>query len=161
MSQLSSIEGTGIKFFPKNKSVMLPVKPGFIYKNQRHGRAPPNISFPSLRKGSNLCPVQSLKNYLQHSDKTSGALFLNSKTGKPLHPSSLSRILIEVIEEADPGTLPKGHDVRRMASSLAWGRGIPPAEIIKNLFWSSSSSFIKCYLFPATTSPCIAAGVQV
>jgi len=148
VSELSSIERTGIKFDPRNKSVMLPVKPGFLYKNQRRGRAPPNISFPALRKGSPLCPVESLRSYLKLSNAPSGPLFLNSKSGKALHPSTLSRILVEVIEEADPGKIAKAHDVRRMAASLAWGRGVPPAEIIKNLFWSSSSSFIKCYLIP-------------
>jgi len=35
-----------------------------------------------------------------------------------------------------------------VAAVLAWARGVLPAEIMKNLYCSSASSFIKCYLIP-------------
>jgi hypothetical protein len=117
VSDLAAVERSGILFESNKRRVTLPVKPGFLFKNQRLGRAPPNISFPSLESDPALCPVQSLSKYIRDTETPSGQLFLNSKTARPLHPSTLSRILAELIEEADPGHLPRGHDVRILASS--------------------------------------------
>ena len=42
----------------------------------------------------------------------------------------------------------KAHDIRKIAFSLAWAGGVPPHEIVKNMFWKNSSVFIKKYLVP-------------
>ena len=154
--ELAAIERSGIHFHD-NGGVTMAVQPGFLFKNQRLGRAPPNITFPPLTRNLQICPVSTLRDYLQSSPASSGPLFLNTRTGRPIHSSSISRILCEVIEEADPGKLPKGHDLRRVSASLAWSRGVKPDEIVKRLFWASSSPFIKRYLVPVFSANCVAA----
>ena len=47
----------------------------------------------------------------------------------------LEKVLCEVINEADPGSFPQAHDIRRVVTSLAWTRGLEPAEITKRTFW--------------------------
>ena len=121
--------------------------PGFLFKNQRLNRSPPNIEIVPLETGPiELCPVNNLATYLKGSPPTRGKLFVNSRTNKPLHSSSISKLLCELINEADPGLIPQAHDVRRIATSIAWTRGLDPLEITKRTFWSSSNVFIERYL---------------
>lgn len=130
-------------------SVTLPVRPGFLFKNQRRGRAPPNVVITSLRGSPrSLCPVWALGRYLRGSTRPGGSLFLHSQRQTPLRPPTVSATLCSVIEEADPGRLPRAHDVRRMAASLAWTRGLAPEDIVRRAFWRSSSTFIDTYLVP-------------
>jgi hypothetical protein len=161
VSEISAIDRSGIKFDQGSGRATLLVRPGFLYKNQRLGKSPPNICVGPLEDNSTLCPVTILKRYLQVTQLKTGPLFLNSKTSRPLHPSTLSRLLGEVINEADPGKFPRGHDVRKVASSIAWTRGLPPAEIVDRMFWSSSSPFVKYYLCPISNTPnCVAVGTE-
>ena len=73
-------------------------------------------------------------------------LFRNPKTGKPLAKSSLAFRICKVIDLADPGKLPKCHDVRKTAVSLAWVRGLSCAEVVSRAFWKSAHVFIIRYL---------------
>ena len=104
---------------PKNP--IIPVKPGFIYQNQRSGRHPPSIRLIPLKGSSNqLCPVKTLLTYVKRGDKA-GSLFLNSKSNRPLKAFSISRLIIAIINEANPelSQNAQGLDLRRIASSLA------------------------------------------
>ena len=151
VSELSATMRNGLELMNSLEEVLLPVRPGFLFKNQRHGRTPPNIRIVPLAANSTvLCPVKNLFSYLSLSRITKGPLFRNSKSGKPLLKSSVSKLLCEVIEEADPGKFPKAHDLRRVATSLAWTRGLDPAEIAQRAFWRSSSIFIDRYLSSKT-----------
>ena len=147
VSELSATMRNGLELMNSLEEVILPVRPGFLFKNQRHGRTPPNIRIVPLAANSTvLCPVKNLFSYLSLSRITKGPLFRNSNSGKPLLKSSVSKLLCEVIEEADPGKFPKAHDLRRVATSLAWTRGLDPSEIAQRAFWRSSSIFIDRYL---------------
>ena len=157
VSELAALERAGIRFARDDSEVLLVVRPGFLYKNQRLGRAPPNIVIKALGTSQKLCPVKSLKYYLEKQPGEEGPLFRNSRTGSALHPRSISRLLCEVIKEADPSSIPQGHDLRRQAVSLAWTRGLEPEEITSRVFWRSSSVFVKRYLSaPGSTLPCVA-----
>ena len=73
------------------------------------------------------------------------------ETDGPLRQTpSIAKLLCELIDEADPGTLPKAHDVRKTTASLAGARGLQPSEIIQRTFWSSSNTFIDKYLICTT-----------
>ena len=138
-------------------SIRIPVAPGFLYKNQREGRTPPPIEIVPLGLNeASLCPVKNLATYLRMSVQDRGPLFLNSKSGRPLHKSSISKLICQVIEEADPGKMPQVHDVRRISTSIAWSRGLDPAEIAKRAFWRSSSIFIYRYLSSRSALECVA-----
>ena len=131
--------------------VKLCVLPGFLYKNQRLNRTPPNIEVLPLRSEPRaICPVGNLIEFLKSSPIERGALFVNSKSNAPLHPSSFSRLLSELINEADPGTFPQAHDFLRVVTSIAWTRGLEPGEIAKSTFWRSTNIFIERYLSART-----------
>ena len=85
---------------------------------------------------------------MEISEEFKGNLFLNSKTRKLLHPSSFSKILCELINEADPGTFPQGHGIRRVVTSTAWTRVLDPGKlaIYEGLFGCPPIFFIDCYL---------------
>ena len=149
-SEIAAMMRTAIIFEENPIRVCVPVKPKFLYKNQRMDRAPPNISFPALNPDGiihQLCPVNSLKEYLNRSKNLnkSQALFC-SKKGGPLKSSDVALKMCRLIEAACPGSVPKGHDVRKIGTSLAWCRGLKPSEIVDRTFWYSSNVFVCRYL---------------
>jgi len=127
-SELSAITRNSINFSINYDRVKLSVKPGFLYKNERMGRTPPDIIVKSLNEGNMnsshpLCPVNSLRTYLERTKNYhSESLFVDCKSKKALPAPRISFFLCKLINLADPGTFPKGHDVRKMSSSLAWTR---------------------------------------
>lgn len=133
VSELSSIHHPAITFRENGAQAILPVKPGFLYKNQRPNRAPPNIAIRELRVGDHphaLCPIAALKMYLTQSAglRQQEALFIHPSTGNNLQRPSISGLLCRVIEEACPGSLPKAHNIRKQSVSLAWCRGVSPED---------------------------------
>lgn len=163
VSELSALRREGLAFSRDYSRVTCPVSPNFFFKNERLSRSPPNITFSALGPSSDphpLCPVTSLRRYLRLS-RTKGdnlAVFINPISRCNLKAPSLSQYLCSLINLAQPGKFPKGHDVRKMASSLAWARGIPLSTIVERAFWSSSNVFIKRYLTPLPSNPgqCVA-----
>ena len=124
----------------------LAVKPGFMFKNQKMNRSPPNIRIAALESSPTICPVQAIKAWVQRMKWKDGSLFVNTKSRKPLKSCTVSKLICDLIEEADPGRLPKAHDVWKKSASLAWTRGLPPHEIVQRVFWTSSNTFIERYL---------------
>ena len=100
------------------------------------------------RWGSSLlCPVQALDRYLKVTNNvTCGPLFLHAITDKPLAKSACSRIICAIIKDSQPGSFPKGHDLRKMATSLAFFRDMHLSEICQRVGWASANVFIKYYL---------------
>ena len=142
-------------------SVIFPVKPGFLFKNESLKRAPPNVLITPLktRHVGKLCPVKNLQQYLKASEGGTGdAVFLHPKTGRNLQRPSISLFITTLIEEACPGKFPRLQDLRKQAVSLAWTRGISPADIVAAVSWSSSNVFIKHYLNLKAKAllPCVA-----
>lgn len=158
VSEIAAIVRNGIGAISSNSPVRLPIRPGFLYKNQRLGRTPPPIEVHPLVSGPRaLCPVRTLKKYLSLTGEvTSGPLFLNSRTNSPVLSSTVSKWICEVIEQADPGKFPRGHDTRRTSTSLAFARGPDPADIAKRAFWRSSSVFIDRYMSAQSGGRCVA-----
>ena len=158
VSELHAITRNGLGTPDPDQPVRLAVKPGFLYKNQKANRAPPNIEVVPLTEGPpSLCPVKNLALYLKLTSKVAtGPLFLNSKTDAPIHKSTVSRLICAVIDEADPGKFPRVHDTRRVGTSIAWSRGLDPQEIIRRTFWRSSSIFIDRYLSVKGGINCVA-----
>ena len=72
VSGLAAMSRGSISFGTDYCRVTIPVKPGFLYKNQSVARAPPNITFPSLYNDDcshhRLRPVSALHKWLQVSD---------------------------------------------------------------------------------------------
>ena len=145
------------------KNVTLAVRPGFLYKNERYNNISPDVSFPCLSKPDGsprpLCPVTTLKRWLSATKDFQGhQLFFNLQTLRPLKASLLSQMLCRLINTSQKGTFPKGHDIRKVATSLAWTRGIGISEVVKRAFWKSSNVFIKTYLHNQLPNHCVALG---
>ena len=161
-SEISAVDRKSIAWLEGEREAMLPVKPGFLFKNQRLNRAPPNIMIRSCPEDTEICPVETLKKYLARTEQIAkgNGLFVNPKTGANLNKSSLSLRICRLIEEVCPDSLPKMHDIRKQAVSLAWTRGVPPSEIVMTAFWTSTNIFIDRYLNPNVTTnvPCVALG---
>ena len=91
---------------------------------------------PLINGPASICPVQNLIEYLKISSPTRGKLFFNSKKDNHLHSTSVARILCEVINEADPGSFPQAHDIRRVVTLLhgleVWSQWRLPKEPFGN-----------------------------
>ena len=147
-SELANLDRTAIQFSPDNTSVTLTVLPSFIYKNQTASRTPPNIRIPALtdQSISSLCPVAAIRFLLESFPSEKHNLFCNPQTKAVLTSSTLRFWLCKSINWLLPNTIPRAHDVRKNAHSMAWVRGVPLSDILKQGFWSSSSVFLRKYL---------------
>ena len=152
-SEIAAIQRDTILFRANDREVLLSVSPNFLFKNQNQRRSPPNIV---IRKFDDvdpeLCPVRHLKEYLRRSkDSAEGtALFLHPNTGRNLQRPSIALKMVRLIEGCCPGSIPKCHDLRKQAASIAWCRGVDPGDIVNAVFWSSSDVFLKHYLFKSS-----------
>lgn len=140
-------------------SLKVAVTPGFLYKNQAEGRNPPPVLVAPLPRNQ-LCPVASLKHYLEMSKLSEGRLFIHPRSHRPLNRGQIALRVCTLIKEADPTGVPQMHDLRRAAASIAWTRGVPPSQIVKSAFWSRSDTFIKRYLRKCPNPKCIALGTR-
>jgi len=151
VSELAALDRENIIFAPNHEKVIMAVRPGFLYKNETITRTAENVSFPALLlpDGSHhaLCPVNALRKLLETTKTTKErSIFLHTKSGKPLRPPQISQLMCSTINTADPGKFPRGHDVRKMGSSLAWTRGLLVSTILHRAFWKTSNVFINKYL---------------
>lgn len=163
-NEISALTRSSILMEENPSKLTIPVKPKFLFKNQRLDRTPPNVVVRSLNAEvscEKLCPVATIKEYLIRSKEwnKTDAVFCSRARVSALKSPDVSLHICRLIELACPGTIPRGHDVRKIGTSLAWCRGLSPQEIVERVFWSSSSVFISSYLSPVdSTVNCVAVG---
>ena len=160
VSELAALDRAAIRWENDLMGVTIPVRQGFLFKNQSLDRVPPGVYFPSLGEPKALCPVASLKSYLVQTENQEHAsrVFLHPSSFTPLNAGSISYWLYRAITTFVPGSIPRAHDVRKISFSLAWARGVPMGEIIKRGFWASANVFINKYLSHASAEVrCVAA----
>ena len=132
------------------ESLFLRPHPSFLAKNEstqdRWGHKEIKVLKLSNNIISNLCPVTTLKEYLEgtHSIKT-GDLFL-TPDNKKMSIHKLSSHLCSLILQADPNTKVKIHDVRRYASSCALAETMLMGDLVSSMNWSNQATFVKFYL---------------
>ena len=144
----------------ENHGVRLLPNPMFLAKNQRASFTPTPIflaqisQFSSVREDRFWCPVRSLKFYLKRTEsfrKAGSPLFLTYIAPHGgASPDTISRWIVQVISFnglalSGPGT-PRAHDVRALAASWAFFRGVPLSDILSAAVWKTDNSFISCYL---------------
>ena len=152
----------GQVFFYDTGLVKLSPDPTFLAKNESpsHRRRP--IRIPALSdQYSSLCPVSNLKIYL-HSTRevVTGSLFRTHSGGGPLTPAGMRRELVGIIKASNPDSFPKTHDIRKVASSLAFFEDMTFDDLAQYTGWSSPRVFFKRYLKRIGTVPwvCVSAG---
>ena len=152
-SELAHIDRSTINYHENDGSVSMSVVPSFLFKNQSSKRSPPPIRFPGLPGDSALCPVSAIRRLQVSSRKvTNQKLFVNPKTGAVLNAATLRFWLCKSINWLVPEAIPRAHDVRKNAFSMAWVRGVSEEEIMKQGFWSSRSVFFRKYCNPASSN---------
>lgn len=148
--ELAAIDRKNIVF--RQHSVVLPVKAGFVFKNQAQFHAPSIIEIPDL-PGSDLCPVKALRDYVSDlGDSSEESLFLHPRSGKPLNAGRVAFFLAKAVSWLLPNSLAKGHDSRKLSTSNAFMLGVPASQIVAAGSWRSSNTFAKRYLVPLVPS---------
>ena len=89
VSEIAALSRVSIVVTPRRAQVTLPVRPGFLYKNQSFARTPSNIVLKALKNGAKhhrLCPVDALLRWLEVSqDWGSDSVFLNPFSKKAMN----------------------------------------------------------------------------
>lgn len=117
--------GEGVTLFPNLN---------FLAKNENPSSRRDPIFFQSLLSSDGsfhpLCPVGCSKAYL---DTTSASkafkIFVDPKNLQDLSLAKIRILLCQFIRLADPGSFPKSHDLRKVATSFAFFRSLSFSEI--------------------------------
>ena len=138
--------------FSYDSSLRLRPHPSFLAKNECPRRRWTHKEIKNLilpdGKVSKLCPVSSLKSYINRSNSSqTGPLFQPfRKEAKPFTVAQLSSHICKLILEADEETKAKVHDIRKYASSCALAQTMLIGELTNAIGWSSPVTFYKHYL---------------
>ena len=119
---------TGPDFTYVTPSGHLPLRPGpdFLAKTEDplNRRKPWRIS-PLPGDDCSLCPVHTIQVYLRcTADIQYGSLFRHHTSENPLSFAAMRCRLTSLIKRHNPDSVPKIHDIRKMASSLAFFEGM-------------------------------------
>ena len=145
-SELAAIHRSRIEI--RQNAALLPVRPGFLFKNQAQFHSPSLMDIPDL-PGSALCPVKALKEYLADtSDSLESGLFLHPSSGKTLNAGRLAYFLAKAIDWLVPEALGKAHDTRKLSTSKAFCAGISAHQLVSAGSWRSTNTFAKRYFVP-------------
>ena len=102
-----------------------------------------------------LCLVRALRIYRRRTSVTRHRLFISWNEGyvQDIRRSSVSRWLVQVISAAYVrsgfdllGVVPRPHEVRAWASSLAFAHSRSLRDIMEAAYWRSQATFIQFYL---------------
>ena len=100
-----------------------------------------------LPSDPSLCPVKCLKDYLAATPQICvGQLFRAPSSGSTLTTNQVRAKLLYFIKRGDPGSVPRGHDPRKIASSLAFFSSMSFADLQAYTGWSRPHVFYKHYL---------------
>ena len=156
------------RFDPNLDSVYLLPSPNFISKRENPANPLKGMSIPAWKipDGSHhpLCPVFALKKFIKASGnlRTEGSpLWIHNLN--QLRPTSvkLSRLICELVEIADPGKYPQGHDVRKFATTLAYIESGNTQTVTDLGQWASSFCVKYHYFLQVVKSTnCVAMGIQ-
>ena len=136
----------------------------FLAKNENPMKRRPPIVVPAMPSNPALCPVQTLKKYL---DRTAlaeqGPLFLRPDTTDRLPLLSLRVHIVGLIVALCPGSNPKSHDLRKYAASLAFFGNFKMDEVSRYTGWAGERVFVRHYVkqIRALRSRCVALGKVV
>ena len=152
-------------------AVTLIPRADFCFKSHRLQKIPVPIVLPAFfRKEArhhSLCPVAALKSYVDkthHWSNPNKVLWLHPVSHKPLNSRGLSyffKAAIRLSQSEDHAI--SFHQIRKVATSLAFQQGLSIAEICRRARWNSNSVFFKHYYNPNKDRlpSCIALGFQI
>ena len=151
--------------FEQDGSISVRPDPTFLAKNELPSDRWRPWSIPNLKdRDLALCPVQSLKDYLNATCSTKlENVFLTLTGTRPLSARNISTALCQVIKAANKDCFPSGHDVRKVASSLAIFNGMAFSELSRYTGWKSEGVFFKhyCSRIQELSTSCVTAGTVI
>ena len=162
ISELTALQrgGTSVVFQPSG-TVMLTPDPTFLAKNEPKDARWEPWSIPPLPECPSLCPVTTLKRYLEVTKSyDSGQLFRGETSGHELSKKQLAQKIVFFIERADPNQHAHVHQIRGLATSLNFLKHLCFEDLKKYTGWKSPRVFYKHYLGPISqlSVPVVAAG---
>ena len=156
-------------FSTNNSLVRLSTAEGFTFKSERRLKRNPIISIPALLLKDlrhSLCPVECLRTWL---DRTSewpnpkNFIWFNAATQKPANNRILALRFRQLVNLSHAyNTKSNFHQIRKVATSLAFDRGLSLAEICSRASWGNDSVFFKnYYLKQSVKNSCISLGLKI
>ena len=143
-SFLARKSGPGLRTRALAGARVLRPSPDFLAKNEDPflRRQPWRIS-PIPGVDNSLYPVATTQGYLQRTaDLQSGSLFRHHLSGKPLTICGTRCCLTSIIKKHNPESIPKTHDLHKMASLLAFFEGMTFPDIASMTGWSFPRDFM-------------------
>ena len=122
--------------------------PHFMVENEDPFHRSGLVTIQPLQDGSDaLCPAKALSEYLILTEKTkSSHLFVHLISLGKWNMSSMRLAIVRLIQSAQPHSFPRCHDLRKMATSLAFYSNMSVSDINKKVGWKSHSVFSRHYL---------------
>lgn len=147
ISELSALsrEPNHVDFLPSGEVLLIP-HPTFLAKNEdpQHRWSPWKIL--PLPLDLSLCPVHTLRAYLDRSSHiSSGPLFIREGGGN-LSMSAIRQQILYFIKQANPDSVPKVHDIRAVATSINYFHYMNFTDLTRYTGWKSPLVFKRHYL---------------
>ena len=145
-ADLSQLDTSRMRFSTKGAIFL----PSSLAKQSRQGKTIAEFFFPSFPDNSNLCPVQTLKVYMERTGSLREGerrLFIALiKPHKAVVSSSIARWLRDILNAAGVDTtIFTAHSTHGASASSASKSGITTNDILKAANWSSESVFQRFY----------------
>ena len=161
ISEITALQrgGTSVVFKPSGTVVLTP-DPSFLAKNEPKDARWEPWSIPPLPDCPSLCPVTTLKQYLEVTKSyDSGQLFRGETSGHELSKKQLAQKIVFFIERADPNQHVHVHQIRNVATSVNFLKHLCFEDLTKNTGWKSPRVFFKHYFGPISlwSGPVVAA----
>ena len=155
-----------VKF--ENTGVTLSPNPNFLAKNEcpQVRRSPLFIASLLKEDGTPhpLCPVEKLRAYLYKTSATrSFKIFVNYKSLQDATIQKIRLYLCKFIRASNPGSFPRTHDLRKLATSFAFFKSMSNDDMCDIVGWSSINVFRRHYVrqIEDVSSPFIVLGRTV
>jgi hypothetical protein len=165
---LSGLE-KDIEFMRGDTSVILSLLPEFRAKNQPSNSLPQVIEIKSLKgfveddNDDKLnCPVRVLKHYLKRTARFRGKkrrlfISINEHYEKDITKNTIARWILWLVKEVYKMANKENHhhfgmhEIRKVAASLAFVKGVSLQELMSTAYWRSQNTFSSFYLRDITT----------
>ena len=119
--------------------------PKFLAKNEDPAYGPNPWTVVPLPHDPSRCPVQCLETNLSRAENISGGRLFRVDLGGALTLAGIRQHILYFIQQADPESFPKAHDVRPIATSVQYFHFMDFPGLSEFTEWISAGVFIKHY----------------
>ncbi|XP_068244294.1 uncharacterized protein [Palaemon carinicauda] len=149
ISELSALtrDPGHIEFLSSGEVLLSPNKV-FLAKNEDPQNRWSSWKIVPLPQDPSLCPVTTLKSYLNRTSmKSTGPLFIR-ENGGTITLKGIRQHILYFTKQANPESFPHVHDIRAVATSVNYFHHMNFDELTKYTGWKSPKVFKRHYLKP-------------